>query len=44
VIFFWRGGVAFLQGVFEKLGAERGFFVVSLWSIAGELWCLEWRF
>jgi hypothetical protein len=29
--FFWRGGRAFLQGVFEKRCHQRGFIVVSLW-------------
>jgi hypothetical protein len=39
--FFWRGGVAFLQGFCKKWRVERGFLLVSLWWMRGELWCVD---
>jgi hypothetical protein len=39
-----RGCVVFmgvLTGVLEKCGAACGFFMVKLWSIRGELWCVD---
>jgi hypothetical protein len=35
---------AFLLGVWQKRVVERGFFVVNLWWIRGELWWVDGRF
>jgi hypothetical protein len=35
----WR----FCWGFCKKWLAERGFLLVSLWWIDGELWCVGWR-
>jgi hypothetical protein len=44
--FFWHGGGVFLQGVLRILGglrvAERGEFVVVLWSKRGDLTADIW--
>jgi hypothetical protein len=44
VIFSGEGGGWFLQGFWQKWCVERGFFVVSLWWVAGESWCVVWCF
>jgi hypothetical protein len=31
----------FLRGVLEKMGAERGFLMVNLWWVRGELWSVD---
>jgi hypothetical protein len=36
--------LVFLRGVLEKVGAERGVFVVRSWWIAGKTWCVVDRF
>jgi hypothetical protein len=44
--FFWRRLSVFLQGFWRKRCPGRGFFVVNLWWIRGELWCVGvviWR-
>jgi hypothetical protein len=33
----------FCWGFSKKWGAERGFLLVSLWWIDGELWCVDGR-
>jgi hypothetical protein len=52
VVWFWGFGVfiflvwvlVFCRGFLKKAGAERGFFVVSLWWDRGDLWTGDGRF
>jgi hypothetical protein len=43
VNFFCVVEVRFCWGFCENWSAERGFFVVKMWSIRGELWWLDGR-
>jgi hypothetical protein len=40
-LFFWRGGVVFLQGYCENSAADYGILMVSLWWIGGKRWSLS---
>jgi hypothetical protein len=43
VNFFGAAEWCFCWGFWEKLRAERGFLMVKLWWLRGELWCVDGR-
>jgi hypothetical protein len=42
--FLSRGFHLFCWGFWQKRGAERGFLMVNLWWIHGELWLVDGHF